>query len=122
MPQKIVDLDALAGSPRKVKLGGEVYTLPSDIPAPLYLKLLHLGELGERDEDPSVDDVADIYNRMLKLFQVHQPDLEELPIGLTQLMESVGALYGGGADDEDEPGPTRTTTASSRSRSRSSRS
>lgn len=120
MTQKIVDLDALAGSPRKVKLDGQTFTLPSDIPAPLYIKLLHIGELGDRGEDPSSGDVIDLYDRMLKLFQVHQPELEELPIGLTQLMESVGALYG---QPDDEPGPTRSrTTASSRSRSASSRS
>ena len=122
MTQRIVDLDALAGPPRQVKLGGELWSLPADIPAPLYVKLLHIGELSERNEDPSSLDLTDLYDRMLALFQVHHPDVDELPIGLQQLMEAIGALYGDGGDEEAAP-PTpakakpRTTAKPNRSRS-----
>ena len=126
MAQKIVDLDAVAGQPIKVKLGGKHYLVPADCPTPLYLRMLNLADQGDPD-DPQI--VAQLYGDVLELFRVHQPDLESLPLGLTQLVESLGLIYG--ADDEAaaaDPTPpkanagTKSSKTKARTSSRSTRS
>lgn len=130
MATKIIDLSDVVGPPKKVRLqaDGPVYKLPADIPAPLYLKVSSYAD----QEDMSEAEMAeDLYAEMLELFQVHQPDLDELPIGLVALITAVPTIYGSAAvEDEDEGGapPSRAGTRSTRKKapakkpSRSSRS
>lgn len=124
--QKIIDLSTVVGPPLKVRLqaDGPVYKLPADLPVPLYLKVSAYGD-AEMDEAEMAED---LYAELLELFQVHQPDLDELPIGMVALITAIPRIYGGGEPAEDEGGapPSRAGTRSTKKarpkRSRSSRS
>jgi hypothetical protein len=123
--QKIVDLSDVIGPPKKVRFheDGEVFKVPSDIPAGLYLRLTSMGD-EELDDDLAA---REVYDEVLRLFQVHQPDLEELPISLGQLLVVIPRIYGGEPADEeggDRPskGGTRSTSRRKPKRSRGSRS
>lgn len=111
MSQKIIDLDALVGPPLKVKLNDKVFKLPPDLPAPLFLKI---STYAESDLD-QVEMAADLYDELLELFRVHQPDLEELPIGISQMVMAIPQIYQDGASAAEEGGarPSRAGTRSS---------
>lgn len=110
MSSEIVDLDAVVGPPKKVRLGGQVYVLPGDIPVELYLAL---NQAAQAETDGEGDQVEILYEQLLDLFRTHQPDLESLPLSMTQLVQAIPTIYGG---DEGKSKPTparaRRTTAS----------
>lgn len=95
----IIDIGFLV-EPRQVRLveGGTVYKLPPDVPVPLMLALEHYA-----DAEITTDLVEDLYGQVLALFQVYQPDLDRVPIGLTQLMTLVRRVYA--AEEEEVPPP-----------------
>jgi hypothetical protein len=98
-----VDLDALAPRPKKVKLGGKLYKLPGDMPMPLFLRIQAFGQRTEQGEDETVL-LSELHEELLGLFKVHQPALKALPeIGVLTLLQSLGAIYGGGAAADPTP-------------------
>lgn len=109
--------------PKQVRLvhDGPVYKLPPDVPVPLMLMLEHYAE-----HDITTELVRDIYEQVLTLFRVYQPDLTELPIGLTQMLTLVRRVYSPDepqAEQEQAAPPTRRGTKStSAPRKRASRS
>lgn len=126
MPQEITDLDVVAGPPRRVRLGGRIYILPPDLPIETYLKINQAAN--REDTQPESDQFADLYETLLELFQVHQPRVKRLPIGIVTLLQAIPTIYGPGNASESEPagrptkarGGTRSTPrrrASRRSRS-----
>ena len=115
MPEaNIIDLDALVGPPKKVRLAGEIYKLPADLPAPLFLKISTYAD-SELSEAEMAEDLSE---ELLELFRVHQPDVESLPIGIAQMVLAVPQIYQGGGAAESEGGtrPSRAGTRSTRSR------
>lgn len=119
----LIDLDALLGEPIPVKLGGREWLLPADIPVPLVLKIEQLA-----GQDVTDDLVRGLYQDLLELFQVHQPDIESLPITATQALTAIPAIYygatvgGGGADDAGPPRPKAKAGTKSSSRRKTTRS
>lgn len=135
MPTEIIDLDEAVQKPKKVKLGGQIYTLPGELPAPLYLRLraeeqayAEQVEAGEANGDQRIEDLNDL---LLDLFRTHQPDIEELPAGIVQLFTVIPRVYGAGSvvdddegGDDETPKPrkktgARTGNASTRTQSKS---
>jgi len=119
---EIVDLDKLVGAPRVVKLGGAQYKLPNDCPAELYLLLLRVAQAGEDEQETEL--VETLMDAMLELFQVHQPDMQQLPAAMSikLLVTLVGHVYSEGeAPADPTPAPktrsTRNTRRPSASRS-----
>lgn len=116
MPTEIIDLDELVSPPKKVRIQGNVYTLPSELPVELYLRLrvaeqayAEAQENGEEvDENQRVEELHDL---LLELFREHQPDLEKLPGGLIQLFTIIPRVYGAASvvEEEDEPDPNSST-------------
>lgn len=97
-----IDLDDIILEDHKVKLGGQIYLLPGDLPIEEMLSLSRAWErmnagIGGTDGDELVDD---LYQRVLALFRVRQPDLEELPIGVLAVARLIVRLYSGPDDDE----------------------
>lgn len=141
MPQEIIDLDVVAGPPKKVRLGGRDWTLPADLPVEIYLKINQAEKdtaaaeqaataRGEKlDETAQFTELRDI---LLDLFQIHQPTLRALPreLGLVTLLQAIPKIYGPQGDPERPEGarPTRpraragTTSTRRRRASRRSRS
>lgn len=116
----IIDLDLLAPPPKQVRIGGEVYTLPGDIPVELYLRINQFNADGAKVTDLEV--IQYLHDELLKLFHVHHPGLDELPMSIAQAVLAVGVIYGGaGQEDQDGPPPRAKagTPSSRRSRSRS---
>lgn len=101
MSQRIVDLDAagILTQPIKARIGGKVYTLPGDVPAPLFAKIIQV----EGNAEATPADLIGLYEQLLKLFQEHDPSVEELPIGITEMVRVIGYLY----MSHDEEAPTR---------------
>jgi hypothetical protein len=122
MPQTIIDLDKAAPEDIGVKLEGEIYALPGDIAIPRLLKIERLMSQLDGSEDAGEGDTPflELYEEVLELFRLRQPDLEELDMGARQLGALVVRLYTVAAEeDEKEERPTK---ASTRSTSRSKRS
>jgi hypothetical protein len=113
---KIVDLDALVGADIVVKIGGEDYKVPADIPAELFLRILHYSAEAEKEDtsDPEAEYKATkaLRDSVLELFQIRQPELEELPgnMGLVRLVKAIGEIYGatGGEDPTSAQGQAGT--------------
>lgn len=84
---EITDLDIVLGAPKKVRLDGKLYTLPAQIPVPLYLKLK-----AQRDDD--TDLLESLHEEVLALFQIHQPEMTVVPCGMGQLFDIIPLVYG----------------------------
>ena len=113
MSQKIIDLDALVGPPKKVKLGGEIYSLPADLPAPLFLKISTYAD----SELSEAEMAEDLYEELVELFRVHQPAIDSLPIGIAQMVLAIPQIYQDGVSETQEGG-ARPSRAGTRSTSR----
>ena len=115
MAQKIVDLDAAVPENLAVKCGGVIYDLPGDIPIPDYIEIERLVDaLNDPEAEGSGQErLQELYDRVLELFRIKQPDLEKLPIGPRRLGVLVVSLYSGGTREvEDEERPTKRSTKS----------
>jgi hypothetical protein len=104
MPEDVINLDELGGPAKKVILDGQEFILPGDLPIDLYIEM---AEAERRFEDEDADDLAilkSLRDRVLELFQFHQPDLQELPrsAGFRQILQLVGTVYRSGGGDTDE--------------------
>jgi hypothetical protein len=128
--QRIIDLDAAVPEGIAVKINGEKYLLPGDIPVPDYLEIARLSEKLSTGDEASAEALEGLYEQVLDLFRIEQPDLEDLPIGPERLGTLIMGLYSAAAE-EDAPTSARPTksrngTASTRKkrpkRSASSRS
>lgn len=102
---KIINLDELLPADKKVELNGVVYTLPGDIPTPLYLKITGFEPDSEEAAERQV--IENLYNALLELFQYGNPDLTELPLSLGQTLQAIGVVYGGAGDTEDDADAAR---------------
>lgn len=121
MAQKITDLSDLLPEPREVRFSkdGPTYLLPGDIPAPLLLRI-------QASEDETDDaKIRSVYNDILELFRVHQPDLEEVDATFAQVFALIPRVYLGAEPDPPKPPRSRgtgaarkTATTGSRTRSR----
>lgn len=102
-----VDLDALAPKPKRTKLAGKIYKLPGDMPMELFFEIQAFEGRTDAGEDETVL-LGELRDKLLTLFQVHQPTLKTLPpMGVVQLLQSLGAIYGGAVGEP--PAPNRAT-------------
>jgi hypothetical protein len=109
MPEPLadVDLDALVPRIKTAKLNGKLYRLPYDMPMPLFMKLQGFENRAEKGEDEIVM-LAEVQAELLALFQVHQPTMKTLPpMGVQQLLLSLGAIYGGAVGEAPPPTPQK---------------
>lgn len=59
MSDTFVDLDALVPSDKEVRLGGQTYTLPGDLPLEIFVKVNRASELEEEDEAGAMNAMLD---------------------------------------------------------------
>lgn len=106
MPEKIVDLDALAGDPVRVKIRDRWYRLPPDMPVELYLRLTAVENAPEGE---ATDEIRRMADEVLKLFQdpaFGDPSIRALPpIGIKQLLGFLIQVYGDQAAEEADGAP-----------------
>lgn len=109
MPQKIIDLSVAIPSKIGVRLeqDGPVYDLPGDIPVPQYLELEQLTERlnaaqASREGEDFNDALSELYELIMELFRINQPELEELPLGAKRLSVLILALYTGAVTEDAE--------------------
>ena len=131
----VKNLDLLTGAPIDVELQGQTYKLPPDISIADMLTLDALRETAAGDDAKKAQRATqEYYERVLRLFRVHQPGIEEVPLSISQLFLFHAFVYGdldpaAVSGDADPPPPaagTRNATrkkarAKSRTSSRSSR-
>lgn len=109
----IVDLDALVGGDLVFKYGGEELKIPGDINTQRVFEIFNaFQELhGVTEEgDPAEIERANalIREQLLKLFQIRQPEMEELPFGIKTtpiVIQEILKLLGVNVRDEDEDSP-----------------
>lgn len=99
---RFIDLDEIAPEPVTVRIAGDRYTLPGDVPVPEYFELNRLAVALIEGDDDAGTAIQDLDARLLALFQIHHPDLERLPIGPRLLLPLVFRYLNGG-EDEAEP-------------------
>lgn len=100
MSTEIIDIDALLGEPKKVKLGGKIYTLPAQMPVGYYLRMRNRQK--ERAENKeNTDTIETLYEETLELFKTNHPDVKELPLGITQLLEVIARVYNPDVFEQD---------------------
>lgn len=99
---RYIDLDDLVPADITVRVRGEEYLLPGDVPVPEYLALTNLAsEIADQtSEDPEAS-VVGLHDRLLALFRVHQPDLQELPVGPRALLPLVFRYLDAPAEQEE---------------------
>lgn len=107
---RIVELWEMLPEPKRVRFekDGPVYTLPGDLPAELYLRINQASQ--ESDEAISAEYIAALADDLLRLLQVHQPDLDYLPCSLTQMVALIPRVY---TAEPDPPPPPEPQPASS---------
>lgn len=116
----IIDLDKLVPPSKRVRLDGKTWTLPAEIPVPLYLQMKAAQQRLAENPDAERDIVQETHDECLALFRIHHPQLETLPVGLVQLFKIIPTIYPemGGAPEEEEadPNPTGRTGKSTTTR------
>jgi hypothetical protein len=92
MPAEIVDLDALVPDDIEFKYQGKTYTLPGDIETErvfqlfkLFRELLDAQQGTDVDPEDVVAAVANVKRVLLELFQQRDPELKEVPFGVSAL-------------------------------------
>lgn len=115
---RFIDLDTVLPEDITVRLGGADYHLPGDIPVPDFLAIsrAHARLGAAEDADDAIGATEALYERILQLFQVRQPDLPRIPLGVQQAVALVFELY---RVDEpevapDPPEPTEGGTTSTK--------
>jgi hypothetical protein len=126
--QRVIDLDTVLSEDVIVRLEGKEYQLPGDVPVPMWLRISQAADAFREslnDDSTGSDTLIDLYRAVLPLFQIYQPDLEEIPMSGRKLLALIFGLYDSDEDPvEAEPDPTvlpaepagKTTTTSPRKR------
>lgn len=112
---KIINLDEIVGEDIEVTLNGETYRLPPDLPVELYLKLQRIQAQVEAGNADDAEITREMYEEILDLFRYKQPDLESLPLGMTQASNLITLVYGQSADEVQEEAPPPKRPAGTRS-------
>ena len=107
---RYIDLDDLIPPDITVRIGGEEFLLPGDVPVPDYLELQRLSAgIVDGDTDDPEGTVVALHDRLLDLFRVHQPDMEVLPVGPRALLPLVFRYLDAPMDTPGEGAPARPT-------------
>lgn len=116
---RIIDLDTLVPDDVDVVVNGETFRLPGDIPVETMLQVEAATQRLNTvtDQEEGQDALGGLYDAVLDLFRIRQPDLDSVPIGLKQCVLLIGQLYAveDSAPDPPRPAPKRRSgTTSSR--------
>lgn len=122
MPAELIDLDAtgVVAAPIQIKLHGTTYQLPGDIPATLYVRMVAAASMGDAADSGTA---TALHDELLAAFQLYQPDVDSLPLGLNEMVRVVNVIYSsqrdsdGDGDDTPPTNPAKTKTARRRSTS-----
>lgn len=99
-----VDLDAIGDQEKKrVRLAGQTYDLPPDIPVELWLRVSRYLAGGMTETEV----ITGLYQAVLELFQTADPGLTELKINLGTLIRALAQIYNPAADAAPPPKPRR---------------
>lgn len=99
---RFIDLDQIAPPDVRVQIAGTVYRLPGDVSVPDYFELDRLSTTILNGGEDAADALQELDVRLLKLFQVHQPDLTGLPVGPRLLISLVMQYLNEGGDEVTE--------------------
>lgn len=119
-----IDFSPFAPKDLTVVLDGQEYAVPGDIPIPTVAKLVSGAEaLDEAQGDDAYQQITALYDELLALFRIRQPDLDSLPIGARMLRPVIWALLNPAliTDEEDAEDPPRAEEAASTTKTTSGR-
>lgn len=101
---RFLDLDAVVVPDLDVQLGGETYRVPGSPDVPRMLRWISYQErFGEASAEGAVELLQEIYDDLVDLFRIYQPDIESLPIRQEQIMPLFEKLFEGMSDDDADP-------------------
>jgi hypothetical protein len=138
---RLIDLDVIAPLGVTVRKNSIDYKLPGDPPVSLWLAIIDAHDQWTVATGSDANDALQLFHdRMLELFQLETPDLDELPFGPAGMFAVLSGFYGNSLDEEpagdpqgadEAPSTTKTTSGRNgspaktkppaRTRSRSSR-
>ena len=117
---RIIDLDVLTPVGPIVRKDGIDYKLPGDPPMELWLAIVdanHSFQAVSAMDGPEARDALQLFHdRLLELFQIEQPDLQELPFGLPGMWAVLAGFYGASLDDDEPTDPPGADEAASTTR------
>lgn len=95
--QKVdLDLDAIAPPNRTVRLGGNVYELPGDMPIESIVRAMQLqGQMESEDEEESLAALNDLLEIIYDLFRSANDDFVPMPLSLGNVMNILGLVLSG---------------------------
>lgn len=112
---EIIDIDELVPDDISFKYRGESYTIPGDLKTGLTLELYALlTRLARTEAKGNAGELKRVIGQaeaaLLPIFQVHHPDMTELPFGaaglgvvLRKVLQLIGLLEVGAAPDVPDP-------------------
>lgn len=119
---RFIDLDDIVPEAIIIRVGGEEWKLPGDIPVPLYLELERLwSEAGGEDGDAATAAASRMTEILLGLFRREHPDMTELPVGARGLMHLVFRYLNADVVGQEADAPARPPAGTTRKRSSSPR-
>lgn len=105
---RFIDLDDVVPEAIYVRVAGQEWTLPGDIPVPLYLELDRLwDEAAGDDAEKAVEAAERMRDALLTLFREAHPDMEELPVGTRGLMHLVFRYLNADVLGQEDEAPAR---------------
>lgn len=111
---RIIDLDVIAPAGVTVRKGGEDHKLPGDPPVSLWLGIIDAHDQWQvAAAAESNEALALFHDRMLELFQLENPELDQLPFGPAGMFAVLAGFYGQDVDDEDTEDPPGADEAAS---------
>ncbi len=120
---RLIDLDVIAPVGVTVRKNGVDYKLPGDPPVSLWLAIIDAhDQWAAAPPAESNESLALFHDRMLELFQIESPDLQELPFGPAGMFAVLAGFYGNALDDDEaEPDPPGADEAASTTRTTNGR-
>lgn len=118
-----IDFSALAPEDLTVVLpDGSEHQVPADIPIPIVARLVHGAEqLDQGDGEEFFDRAGALYDELLALFRVRQPDLASIEVGHQMLRPVIFGLLNPDAIGERQADPQRAEEAPSTKKTTSGR-
>ena len=100
---RFIDLDEIVPDDIHVRLNGEIYRLPGDIPVPDRLRFeLLLERITDRSDPRAANEASrEAYERLLAMFQARQPTMENIPVGWERLLPLILEVFYGDAEQQE---------------------
>ena len=93
MSDTYVDLDALVPSDKEVRLGGQTYSLPGDLPLEIFVKVNKASELEEDDEAAALNEMLAAMAELFAWKYKDKPEYDSVKSRAIKVLEGRGIRF-----------------------------